>query len=422
MKKERKLNKTEKLCKPNVGAPSCGNTRKTDATVPNLNQNKAGITLVALVITIIVLLILAAITINLTIGQRGILTRAEEAGRNYQEAAKREDEQLSNFLKEADDIIDGINGESKPLPENALAKKVQIGDYVAYDPKEGVTDTSKLSYTSPVGTGSSHGNGYTDTPEGQTFNVEENTKWRVLSKDEQTGEVVLISEAPMHQFGMKGAIGYLYAEQELNEICKIYGYGKGANTGKTFRYKTGDVVEGLTEGSITGSGARSITVEDINEITKYNPSTFFTPEGSGTIYYKYGDEYTHTIYHPTKTQPSGASTSATERTDKFTAYDYEGSQYLTDTTSPIYQMLFGSSNDLVYWVASRGVDSSSGGAGFGVFVVIEGYVIGYSGLCHGNSVILDEGGDAFGVRPIVYLKSNIQTSAKDASGAWIISE
>ena len=375
MKKERKLNKTEKLCKPNVGAPSCGNTRKTDTTVLNLNQNKAGITLVALVITIIVLLILAGITINLTIGQRGILRRAEEAGRNYQEAAKREDEQLSNFLKEADDIIDGINGESKPLPENALAKKVQIGDYVAYDPKEGVTDTSKLSYTSPVGTGSSHGNGYTDTPEGQTFNVEENTKWRVLSKDEQTGEVVLISEAPMHQFGMKGAIGYLYAEQELNEICKIYGYGKRANTGKTFRYKTGDVVEGLTEGSITGSGARSITVEDINAITKYNPSNDEAMKEEG-----YGQEYTHTIYHPTKTTDNGASTSATERTDKFTAYDYEGSQYLTDATSPIYQMLFGSSNDLVYGLASRGVNSYSDNAGFSVFVVIEGGVRGNGSL------------------------------------------
>lgn len=30
------------------------------------------------------------------------------AGRNYEEAAKREDEQLTNFLKEADDIIESI--------------------------------------------------------------------------------------------------------------------------------------------------------------------------------------------------------------------------------------------------------------------------------------------------------------------------
>ncbi len=79
-----------------------------------LHGNKAGITLVALVITIIVLLILAGITINLTIGQRGILRRAEEAGRNYQEAAKKEDEDLAKFLGEADNIIAGINTPTTP--------------------------------------------------------------------------------------------------------------------------------------------------------------------------------------------------------------------------------------------------------------------------------------------------------------------
>ena len=71
-----------------------------------------GITLIALVITIIILLILAGITINLTVGQRGILTRAQEAGRNYQEAARKEDEDLSKFLGEADNIIVGIGGNS----------------------------------------------------------------------------------------------------------------------------------------------------------------------------------------------------------------------------------------------------------------------------------------------------------------------
>ncbi len=85
---------------------------KTTVSYPH--QNKAGITLVALVITIIVLLILAGITINLTIGQRGILTRAQEAGRNYQEAAKKEDEDLAKFLGEADNIIAGINTPTTP--------------------------------------------------------------------------------------------------------------------------------------------------------------------------------------------------------------------------------------------------------------------------------------------------------------------
>lgn len=138
--------KKEKLCKLNVGVPFAGNTRKTDTTVPKAHNNKEGITLVALVITIIILLILAGITINLTIGQRGILNRAEEAGRNYQEAAKREDEQLTNFLKEADDIIKGINGNgggSNPTtPEISEAVKgLKAGDYIKYD--TGVTSVGE---------------------------------------------------------------------------------------------------------------------------------------------------------------------------------------------------------------------------------------------------------------------------------------
>lgn len=43
-----------------------------------LKENK-GITLVALVVTIIVLLILAGVTISLVVGQNGIITRAREA-------------------------------------------------------------------------------------------------------------------------------------------------------------------------------------------------------------------------------------------------------------------------------------------------------------------------------------------------------
>lgn len=41
--------------------------------------NNKGITLIALVITIIVLLLLAGITLNLVLGENGIITRAKEA-------------------------------------------------------------------------------------------------------------------------------------------------------------------------------------------------------------------------------------------------------------------------------------------------------------------------------------------------------
>ena len=44
-----------------------------------LKKGNEGITLVALVVTIVVLLILAGISLNLVLGENGIITRAQEA-------------------------------------------------------------------------------------------------------------------------------------------------------------------------------------------------------------------------------------------------------------------------------------------------------------------------------------------------------
>ena len=74
-----------------------------------LKQQK-GITLIALVITIIVLLILAGITINLTIGQDGIITKAQQAGKNYVDAANYENQMLKDFESMTDDILTNVTG------------------------------------------------------------------------------------------------------------------------------------------------------------------------------------------------------------------------------------------------------------------------------------------------------------------------
>ena len=52
----------------------------------NALKNK-GITLVALVVTIVVLLILAAISINLVLGQNGLITYAKKASKETKESA-----------------------------------------------------------------------------------------------------------------------------------------------------------------------------------------------------------------------------------------------------------------------------------------------------------------------------------------------
>lgn len=71
-------------------------------------KGQKGITLVALMITIIVLLILAGVTLSLTLGERGIFSTAKKAGSNYTNASKKEEVGLNHFLKETQNAIDGI--------------------------------------------------------------------------------------------------------------------------------------------------------------------------------------------------------------------------------------------------------------------------------------------------------------------------
>ena len=53
-------------------------------------KEERGITLVALVVTIIVLLILAGVTITLALSNNGVITRAQEASNTWQNATKNE--------------------------------------------------------------------------------------------------------------------------------------------------------------------------------------------------------------------------------------------------------------------------------------------------------------------------------------------
>ena len=59
-------------------------------------KGQKGITLVALVVTIIVLIILAGVSIALVLGDNGIITKARDGRTNYLLAANEEDAQLSN--------------------------------------------------------------------------------------------------------------------------------------------------------------------------------------------------------------------------------------------------------------------------------------------------------------------------------------
>lgn len=61
-------------------------------------KGQKGITLVALVVTIIVLIILAGVSIALILGDNGIATKAKDAKQNYAVSANEEQAQLTNAV------------------------------------------------------------------------------------------------------------------------------------------------------------------------------------------------------------------------------------------------------------------------------------------------------------------------------------
>ena len=65
----------------------------------NTILKEKGITLIALVITIVVLIILAGVAINLTLSQNGIFNKATKARDDYQQAATNEQVALNEVTQ-----------------------------------------------------------------------------------------------------------------------------------------------------------------------------------------------------------------------------------------------------------------------------------------------------------------------------------
>ena len=67
---------------------------------------ESGITLIALVVTIIVLLILAGVTLNIAIDNGGLISRAREAKETYKQAEQNDLAALEKIAEYANDIIE----------------------------------------------------------------------------------------------------------------------------------------------------------------------------------------------------------------------------------------------------------------------------------------------------------------------------
>ena len=84
-----------------------------------------GITLIALVITIVVLIILAGISINLIIGQNGLFRKAKQSVDEYDMAAKEEDRSLQSLQAQISEYDGTAEGKKQNSKNRALSGKTE---------------------------------------------------------------------------------------------------------------------------------------------------------------------------------------------------------------------------------------------------------------------------------------------------------
>ena len=137
--------------------------RKSKTRITNKMTAASGITLIALVVTIIVLLILAGVAISLSIGNNGIFKRAQNATDTWKNAEKNEELEMGkaeNFIdglgennpvkpegpempagwdKDKVDVIDNGKGKSVPLPKGFYYVGGNIDTGIVISDKEGDT-------------------------------------------------------------------------------------------------------------------------------------------------------------------------------------------------------------------------------------------------------------------------------------------
>ena len=189
-------------------------------------REEKGITLIALVVTIIVLIILAGVSINLVFGNLGIVTKAKEAKRTQEQAELNEQIALGELSNEMDKEINGKGTQTqiKTVEElknsgtyttapttikdsNGNLIKVPQGFKVAEDSGKNVTEGVVIEDNDIIkGIGNNRGNQYVWVPVGTGIKKADGTKMDITlgrytfadgTNDKDTNGTVLIKGAPI---------------------------------------------------------------------------------------------------------------------------------------------------------------------------------------------------------------------------------
>ena len=409
-------------------------------------KERNGITLIALVITIIVLLILAGVTIATLTGDNGILGKAKTAKTTNDEEKAKEQINIAvmgSYGKDGelnyDDLtknlrqigikglpkeasyplkvtLDGVKATIKENGEVEFGKTIEVGDYVDYDPTLGA-NASDLTYTSTADK--------TGADSNQEFNVSTYKSagygWRILGVS--NGKIRLISE----EFIGPGKDKEIYIGNRTYYTLygqKVYINGITGYNPETAKYNQGDWNEYENKVTYTRGSGTALSSNATNGKT-----------WSGT-------QSTFNYYDKTNKTFKALTSGSTEITS--TAYTYGPATLKDGFTQPVQgvdengtynevnQMLFGkwtmtadngyyrsftgTGTEPRYWLASDCASALSNDVGWGLRYVSNGGVCS-NYLCYSDGY---ERSDSYGVRPVVSLKSDVSLEWNESENEWKI--
>ncbi len=121
--------------------------RKNENILMRQTLTQNGITLIALVVTIVVLLILAGVTITMVLGEDGVLRQAQLAAEKTKEADEKERADLQNLVG----IIDeAVNGKDPETLKEALEKQKYFSYTTKYDTAGNKIEDSEAPTKTPA--------------------------------------------------------------------------------------------------------------------------------------------------------------------------------------------------------------------------------------------------------------------------------
>ena len=361
-------------------------------------KNTKGITLVALVSTIVILLILAGISIS-ALTNTGIFQKAKEAKQKSDDAALDQNTKLDEYEKELDQY----------LPQKLIDKvndgTIKVGDYISYTPDGASTE----NILQELATYSGSKNEYTTSTLTQEIDKETGLKWRVL--DVKDGKVRLISDRPTtSKITLSGAKGYNNAVYLLDKTCKT-----------------------LYNNSKLASNVQNLKIEDIQDYlaydyTQYTNSNVDTGKYGGTKEYEANKNYPN-IFAKEKTgwvngikgtelnlseqttPINETKTTASEKIKITQTYWYKtmsANDFDGENKEMYYKLFINNGNNYpTYWMSSRCISAISDRAFFDVRYVQSGDVYD-AGLCNSRD---GESSHCCAFRPVITLNSNVQVTS-----------